>query len=517
MNKTKYPLTVRDCQRIISAYQKDRYRFWGMPQKMMQAIDDFEQVNDLAALSKRLDMLAATNGPDHIIISSPESPSGDSRPKGTDEVAPQSDNPAEDSPLHGGDGASGEVEDGQSLSTEKGDHMQNGDGSVAGTGTNPTGGATSPCNSGPDNSDPRSDQPAAETDTVTSAETDTSPPEKNGRLSPPDGDPGNRQADKSALSAGQDDPRDNPDAKKKTDGADTSTVTLTDRANLSALCAGTGDERATEPKEVGDEEEGSSENSEYHYRKGGTRPSTQSKNSHGGVTAKMRRVGITASLVKRAGKAIGRLTDGGENETGPRYDWKEFSIRLKSYRPLSPARKEETGRPAILVLADVSGSCAGFSDRALLVAQAVGKLGLPGQDIIVVAHSNGSPEEWAVNGGGPAPIDIPWDASIAWYEKSLQHFTLQAVIALGDWDAEWLYHSLAEKAHIKRFVWLDNWSCRTLPPTVRPDLFKASRFGNPWRFGEPWGSAAKNKTTYVVGCDTAEDFLTGLKLALKRR
>lgn len=552
----KYPLTVRQAQRAMGRFALGWDGRIELAEKIGTGYSDGEIASALARL-------AARRGPNHIILASPEAPSdspdskdAESRPKGIDEVRPQSDDPSEDSQFHGGDGASGEVEDGQSQGQNQGGNM----GKSGGGNSTPApagelsdaqkeGVPTPPANAA-DDTEMNSDQSAPETGKATSGEADNSQPQDEANGLRPDGSPDtDSQADKSALSASnphqssedevEGDPQGQPLANKASGGSDTSADALTGRANQSTSNpssrqprhhdAGTceteeedWEEGAIEPKETGDDGEEASEKGQYRYRKDGTgRTSTKAKHSHGGVTAEMRRVGITSTLIKRARKAIARLVEGGETTTGPRYDWTEFSVRLKSYRPVAPARKEEEGRPAILILADVSGSCSGFADKSLMVAQAVAKAGIGGADVIIVAHSNGNPVEWSVNGKRAESLDVDWGESLRWYEDVLRRFNLEAVIALGDWDAEWLYHHLAELTSVKKFIWLDNWSCSTLEVTVRKDLFKkASRnddvsWHTPWYFQEPWSPRAKAKTTYVVGCSEAEDFLKGLELGIK--
>jgi hypothetical protein len=106
----KYPVTVRQAQRIVSK----SYVPYEVRQEITHAINSRSGVGDRTTLSKLLARLAAQFGPNHILLSgSPESPSqesaetsGEYRPKDTAEVAPQSDNPSEDSDTHGGDGSS---------------------------------------------------------------------------------------------------------------------------------------------------------------------------------------------------------------------------------------------------------------------------------------------------------------------------------------------------------------------------------------------------------------------------
>ena len=521
MSKIKYPVTVRQAQRAVAA------KNYGLRAELGKELLGRE--HRLAGEIERvLDRLAAQYGPNHVILASPESPaqetavtSGVSRPKGTDEVAPQSDNPSEDSQMHGGDGASGEVENGLS---QGGDNMSGVGGAASdqgqeatgtgsgGTGEKNTEGTPSPQSLPSDAAN--AEHPASETGNTSEGEVTSAAGEQNGGSA--DGKPGSVSG--TGMVALQDD----RDAQAiamygkalapPTPGAESQTGTANEQS----------DEWSTAPPSNPGDTDTVSENVQYRYRKpGGTgRASTQAKHAAGGVTAEMKKAGVTSQLVRQARSALSRLVDG-ENQSGPRYDWTEFSKRLVTGRPVYPARKEEDGRPAVLILADVSGSCSAFSDVALMVAKAAAKSGVNGADVVIVAHSNGYPQEWQVNDGKPQKIDLPWgEKAQAWYDNNLRKYQIKAVVALGDWDAEWLYHWLAEMPAVTRLVWLDNWSSSVMPPTVRRDLFKKASantnicFDAPWHFEQPWSKRAAGKSTYVVGCGTGQDFLDGLKLAL---
>lgn len=292
---------------------------------------------------------------------------------------------------------------------------------------------------------------------------------------------------------------------------------LTGRANAEESADSEADERPDgQAKESGDADPASENSGEYRYRRnsGGTRQGSRvSRTERGSVCAELRAAKIDPAIARQARRALARLLEGGETESGPRYDWQEFCERLVTFRPLAPARREEEGRPAILVLADVSGSCSSFSGESVIVARAVATLGMPGADVIVVSHSNGFPEEWQVNGGKPREVgSIGWDdteTALDWYERTLRRYRVEAVVALGDWDAEWLYRHLALQPAVRRFVWLDNWSCTVFGrPVSRPDKFSE------WSGGD-WPRAARRKATYVVGCAGAPDFVEGLRLALR--
>ena len=490
-----------------------------------------------ADIVRALARYAAQHGSQAVLLASPEAASPESSSDrihkiGTDEVAKQSVNPSEDSRTHGGDSASGEVESGVS---EGGDKQSQNAGNIAGanmsqhglgseggesqhdTTTTGSGGVLPPQMS-PDEAGAKPEGSAAETgDTSAGALTsqdDNGTKDSRQRV---------RAQSEQQQSEGESAPPDSCDSQTHSDinnlcASDAGTRALTGGANAQA------DESPIKDKDAGDPDETGSENYHYHgIHHGGGEVSTRANTRFGGVTATLKQAGIEPRIVSQARAALSRLLEGGESEFGPRWDWVEFCKRLKSGRSVYPAHKEEEGRPAILVLADVSGSCSGFSDESVIVAKSVATLGMSGADIIVVAHSNGYPEEYQVNKVG---IDIsPWpgrDTVIAWYADILKHYDVQVVVALGDWDAEWLYCQLAESGQVKKFIWLDNWSSTVLPqPVLRRDLFERGAsndmvaYESPWHFSTEWSREAQQKTRYVVGCSDAADFVVGLEIALR--
>lgn len=238
---------------------------------------------------------------------------------------------------------------------------------------------------------------------------------------------------------------------------------------------------------------------------------------HGGVTAKLdapRRV-----LVPKVAQALAALVGAGATDDGPRWDHQRLAERLLTHRPLQRARKEEVARPLIAVLPDVSGSCGHISGESCALAMAASELGVPGADVLVVAHSNGQPEQAMRNGravaltegevGAPASV---WDGTRwaigpqrldAVCERLLGP-ELEAVIAVGDNDAIEAYHALAERPGVTRLVWIDHYLCGAGEVKVRRCKYDLSG----------WSPAARGKVTWVMGCKTAEDMLRALRLAI---
>jgi hypothetical protein len=582
------PLSVRDAQKL---FPRLTARSW--------FVEERNQIERIAfavgvkpfhrgyadAVRAELARLAQQRGPKAVLLPSPESESqGEAQPSptsdrehqiGTDEVAEQSENPSEDSQMHGGDSASGEVESGTSEGgdNESGapsaDSVQTFTGSGTGGGEMGQGagqgsaqaGTRFSAQSGKADAGEEPGESAGETGAEDSARAESTAaftsPEAHTK---PTGGSNGLRADAQARQRSQEDEsapssqsaknaggqnalnrasseetgaEEKGDAMPKADehaarDTDALRAALTGRANAAdAVDASPG----AQGKESGDPDEAKgSEKISYRYRSvkrgSGKQASVSAKREFGGVTAELSRAGLDPHIAKEARRALARLIEGGESQAGPRWDWVEFSKRLKTARSVYPARKEEEGRPAILVLADVSGSCQGFSDESLIVAQAAASLGVRGADVIVVAHSNGYPQQVKINRDAVEEVGrMAEGADIAWYEDLIKRFDIQAVVALGDWDAEWLYHKLADLPRVRRFVWLDNWSNSVMEPTVRADLFsKAARstwddcsWHSPWHFESAWSPQAQRKATYVVGCSHAEDFVKGLELALRRK
>ena len=208
--------------------------------------------------------------------------------------------------------------------------------------------------------------------------------------------------------------------------------------------------------------------------------------------------------VRRVRAAMAQLIAfGGQGETSPRWDTSELIKRLISRRPLWPARRDEEGRPSILVLPDVSGSCYAIARESLRLARAVALLGVPGAEVLIVSHVNGQPREIQV--GTSAPIEVSVSEEFAaitdFYQRLIQAHMVEAVVAVGDSDAEDVYSWLAGHPAISRLVWLDNSFCRRLE---RPRSSPLTR----------WPAPAREKTTRLVGCKK-ERFCKALELALR--
>ena len=302
---------------------------------------------------------------------------------------------------------------------------------------------------------------------------------------------------------------------KNADGDADKPSALTSRANAGGVSStDNADARRRDAKEAGAPGDATGAEIKFRYRssrnRNGRNPiaSFTENRQFGGITAELKRRQIPPKLVKNARNAISALITGGENAPGPRFDHQNLCVRLLTHRPVQPARREEDGRPAILVMVDVSGSCLGFSNVGLLVAQAVAMNGVAGADIIVVSHSNGYPISVMKNRQEPEPVARSGqDWAAEFWSDIIARNNLRVVIAIGDWDAYWIYEQLVSLNSVRRFVWLSNYCCNYIYPTIANDeIKKYAKFGRDAR-----------KVTHVIGCSSADDFITGIHMALRRQ
>jgi len=229
--------------------------------------------------------------------------------------------------------------------------------------------------------------------------------------------------------------------------------------------------------------------------------STSANKSHGGVTVKLD-IGIDAKLVRLCRQRLSLLVGDSTFEHSFRRDYAEFCVRLKTYRNPSSARKEEEGRPAILIMADVSGSCSSFSEESVRVAKAASRLGVPGAEVLVLTHSNGFPEELEHNGRSqtvPPQVD-----DTIWYQSLIQRFQIKVVIALGDWDAVDFYISIASNQLVERLIWLDKGYSSQVRDRTKSALTWISE-------RSPDISQIRHKLTYRDGCRDALTFVNNIK------
>lgn len=205
---------------------------------------------------------------------------------------------------------------------------------------------------------------------------------------------------------------------------------------------------------------------------------------------------------RRIAQAFSLLVSDGDEAPSVRYDWGKVLMRMFTHQHFSRAREEGRGRPIILVLADVSGSCSSFAQPAAAVAMAAGAVGVGGADILVVSFDNAAidgsgirPRQTSLNGGEPVAAKGRTLADAL----GARHNDVRVIVALGDNQALDGYVALGNLPQIERLIWLDNYLSSCATPEIRRNLH-----------------VLPPTITHVVGCGTAEDMVEGLFRAMRR-
>jgi len=246
-------------------------------------------------------------------------------------------------------------------------------------------------------------------------------------------------------------------------------------------------------------------------------PSVHSRYSFGGIFADLESQGIPPKeLINRARRVFARLvSEFGEGNEGPRWDYKRVSTRIASYQSWQVSdRKKEVGRPAIAVLPDVSGSMSSFANQVIELSKVLMALGVPGAEVIIIVQSNGYPLELWVNGEKIESRDYyhcnnDSNEVYNWYEEVFRRWNVKVVVLTADWDGAWLYYRVAENMDVKIY-WLDVYLSSKIYPTL------VKRFPPERGWLEGLSITAYRKIRYVYGCRDALDFVKGLELAVKR-
>ncbi|MEM4234802.1 MAG: hypothetical protein QXU75_06610, partial [Candidatus Methanomethylicaceae archaeon] len=245
------------------------------------------------------------------------------RPKGTSAVLPDAQ-PGCSGRVHGGDGASQEVPDGQSEGGEKAGESSNcemADSSAA-------------------NTSKRAKRSVGETSKHAMSAGIDSAQEGENRNAAAGVEDRALQRDNSALdNASYVNAEDNADriADQKTAAIDAKQQLLTGGAN--AWIEKHADERLSVAKNAGADVGAAVAFSYKSIHKVVKSTPTQAKKHWGGITAELKRVNATPSTIEQVRKIFARLLDGGESTDGLRLDANECVKRMIAHRPLSPARK----------------------------------------------------------------------------------------------------------------------------------------------------------------------------------
>jgi len=447
------------------------------------------------------------------------------RPKGTEEASPGTSFVSEQ--VHGGDSASGEVPDAASGGGGGGprgaERAEGKDGSpspapcpAAGGASGAGEGAEVPQARRAGSGSPEGeagDEPPGRADPFRPAAEEASPP------APADGEEATRGDPRPSPER----PSSLPPREKEGEGWREGEGATGARESSTVPSPGGADPAAPEPPEEG----GSSRELLRDFsrwvreaRRGGGLGglSRRARVAHGGITATPREVQADPRVVARLRALLERLRLGGETEAGPRVDPRKLSAKVAGYlRPVTPAdHRLEEGRPALLVLPDVSGSMSAVSRDVLAAALALSRTGASGWDVVTVVHSNGFPEWAIVNTRSPEEVRQEGDPqeqlrqALAFYERLLARFQVRAVIVCADWDGEWLYKTLAQAPGVQRLIWLDPWSCSRMRPRAVP--FPPRHIGAL----EGWTDEAIRKVRYAFAVGSAEAVAEALGQILKK-
>lgn len=563
-NNVHLPITVRQAQKYVQKMVGTRYNLPAVLDSVLGHCTDVDgALRTLARLASKdpNQVLVDANG-NSVFSDRPKNAEPNHAPKGTDETALQSDSPFEDSPLHGGSNTSQEVEDNHS---QGGDNDLNNDfaqlqeaaGTDEGGYQGQSSGDAQDCqwNNIPDSSDRNAPQSSGcETGVTTSQEC-----ESGGKSQAPF----SQQAGSSEFSGGSESGEGTAtssvtcDSEKNYQKANNNDSALRDeqvhqdscfkqKTHLSVSAeaednvnsdrqAETEKQGSTEGRSQKDDSEQASDDSPTHQKKWGKSFSSaetgqgnlslSANNNTGEVTASLKKANISPKLLKLCRDRLAKLVGDSSQEFGPRRDYQDFCVRLKTFRNPQPARKEEEGRPAILLLADVSPSCASFSRESVKVAKAASRLGVQGADVLVVTHFNGDPKEMEINGKSVSINSIKPSRNIKlvgggsnhyrlkknycdWYDALLKQHQITVCIALGDWDASREYAYLAQHPQVDRVIWLDNAHCSSRGIVKDRTKFALEQYHNYTGIKLP---LLRQKLIYKDGCKDAIAFINNIE------
>lgn len=425
--------------------------------------------------ARTIDRLISIYGAHTLLLHVPED-----REKDTSEVAPTSEEPSEDSEQHGGDGASGEVED----SAPTGDEAE---------------GQPGPGSAGED---------AAATSSAPTGDSGEGEAEAGGGEEPQTG-----------TGAGDDPSTSSPpteSAPQRPDGTDDLQVT----ADVAGVPAGSGalpDESLAQESPATDAlgQDGSPDAPTGAESSASAAASHTPRACYGGQFATLEsawRAVVRDAKQRRAARRLARQLRrlfagwgcGGLDES-PRLEVRRLVEHLAARRgQLGRCVRRELQQEVILLLADVSGSC---SAHAADTVAAIAEVARADGRVVLVTHSNGMPLEIAGRACSSLP---PVDGSSdAWWTRALAQLDAHGarvvgVVAFGDSDAAWIYRVLAERAPL---VWLDSYAkCAG----VRDLSHGHTKWGCPW---QGW---KRPPLAYLVGVGDASTAAEALGLVRRR-
>jgi len=449
-----------------------------------------------AAVLAALDRAITRYGPDadfgELLQGQRPRQQGEARPKDTAEVAEAS--AQDDGDLHGGDGASGEVEDSTPTGGPVGGGGTDGDSTSSGAGAPRHEASAAPAD----------DEPATTADAgAPGAEAGT------GERSPGAG----RRAGADSTEPHVGEAEDGAPATPSPESTSTADTPPRDAAEGAQQAHSAGLEGTEDSGTSGaDEEAGGrpltpadAEPSDAPRRGRGSSRGPRAIWGGDHVEREALRVIRTASRreareVRRAlDRLLARLSVGLGSEPSPRLHARRLVSELAARRArLSRARREELERPLTIVAADVSGSCSAVATETLAAALACAEAD---PTVLVIEHSNGyvhalygerARELGALAEGLAAGqqnlldgIGLASDREAllgrpreSWWRALLQRYRVAGVVAFGDADAGDIYHEL-DRAGVPVY-WLDSHCCAALGYRPRPSSGQRLRHGAYW-------------------------------------
>ena len=215
--------------------------------------------------------------------------------------------------------------------------------------------------------------------------------------------------------------------------------------------------------------------------------------SFGGVFAWVADVQIDRSMIARARRAFRRMLLGGETKPGPRWNARAIAIKSAGYlRPWTvDDRRLESGRPALLILPDVSGSMGTLARN--VVAFAVACYGTRSDgEVMCITHSDGIPFEY-----------IPDRLSGMDYEEIIRRRNVRAIVIAADHDGENTFFQLAHL--VPHVYWLSPFGCNQME---RP------RIRDTRQVLADWPEDIQRRVIYADGCGDPDSCLTALEMMI---
>jgi hypothetical protein len=218
------------------------------------------------------------------------------------------------------------------------------------------------------------------------------------------------------------------------------------------------------------------------------------KPQHGGAFAQFADVELDRAMIARARRAFRRMILGGETKPGPRWNARAIAVKTAGYLRSWTVddRRRESGRPALLILPDVSGSMGKLARS--VIAFAVACYGtLSEGDIVCVSHSNAVPIEY-----------MPDRLSGMNYEQIIQQRNVRAIVIAADHDGE---NTFLELSHlVPRVYWLSPFGCNDMErPRIR-DTHKVLA---------DWPEDIQRRVIYADGCGDPDSCLTAMEMMIQ--